>query len=74
MDKNLESLKIFNNNQELLKRIFKYFLQAVSIVLAIYFIPDIKLKKIDIIYITIVACTTFGVIDLLLPSILIKNN
>ena len=72
MDKNLDSLKIFNNHKELLKRVFKYLLQAISISLAVYFIPDVKLSKLDIIYITVIGCATFAMIDLSLPSISLK--
>ena len=48
LEKNIDILKVHTDSSEILKRIFKYLMQGIAIAIAIYFIPNIKLEKIEI--------------------------
>ena len=69
--KNMDELKNHNDPKEILKRIFKYFIQGLAIAIAAYVLPIEKIEPITILYIALTGASTFAIIDLTLPSITI---
>jgi hypothetical protein len=54
--------------KEILVRIFKYIFEGLIVATAAYLIPGKKLQAVEILTISLVAASTFAVIDLFLPS------
>lgn len=74
LEKNLDTLKVNIDSKEILKRILKYLIQGISIAIAIYIIPAIKLQHIDILFISLTGASTFAIIDLVIPSITLEQK
>ena len=74
LEKNYDTLKVHIDSKEILKRIFKYLIQGVSIAIAIYIIPNIKLEQLDILFISLTGASTFAIIDLVIPSITLEKK
>ena len=72
LEEKLSELKEISDSKEILKRIFKYIIQGIVIAIAAYTIPDVKLNMTSILLLTLTGASAFAIIDLVLPSIIIK--
>ena len=57
------------DSKEMIKRAIKYFLQGVSVGIASYYLPRVKLGLMDIILIALTASISFAILDIYAPSI-----
>ena len=72
LEEKLSELKEISDSKEILKRVFKYIIQGIVIAIAAYIIPDIKLDFNTILMITLTGESAFAILDLVLPSIVVK--
>jgi len=61
------------NHREVIRRLIKYFIVVLLVAFASKTVPKAVLSSIEVLYIGIVAATTFAVLDMVSPTIYIKN-
>ena len=59
------------DKEELLKRVSKYLIIGLIVFLSAFFVPENKLKVVEVLFIGLSASAAFGVIDLFYPSVCI---
>ena len=62
-------LKKMLDIQNLVRSLFKYFLEGVAVALAAYYIPKRKVEMMEVVMIAVTAGLTFLVLDMFSPSI-----
>jgi len=62
------------NHREVIRRFIKYSIVVLLVAFASKTVPKASLSSIEVLYIGIVAATTFAVLDMVSPTIYIKKN
>ena len=61
------------NHREVIRRLIKYSILVLLVAFASKTVPKASLSSIEVLYIGVVAATTFAVLDMVSPTIYIKN-
>ena len=62
------------NHREVIRRLIKYSIIVLLVAFASKIVPKASLSSIEVLYIGIVAATTFAVLDMVSPTIFIKTK
>ena len=65
---------IYQINISKLRKLLKYILMTLIVILATKYIPDIKLQNKEIYMIGAISAIVFAILDMISPSIIIKNT
>jgi hypothetical protein len=65
---------IYQINISKLRKLLKYILMTLIVILATKYIPDIKLQNKEIYMIGAISAIVFAILDMISPSITIKNT
>jgi hypothetical protein len=61
------------NHREVIRRLIKYCIVVLLVAFASKTVPKAVLSSVEVLYIGVVAGTTFAVLDMVSPTIYIKN-
>jgi hypothetical protein len=61
------------NHREVIRRLIKYSIVVLLVAFASKTVPKSVLSSIEVFYIGVVAATTFAILDMVSPTIYIKN-
>ena len=66
--------EIVQNNITKIQKITKYILMGLIVIFAIRYIPNISLKNEEIIMIGAISSITYGILDMIAPTIKIRGD